>query len=45
MRLIAKALSGSRVDMDFAPAGLVCRILLDIDPPTVLRETVVEMFG
>jgi two-component sensor histidine kinase len=45
MRLIAKALSGSRVDMDFAPAGLVCRILLEIDPPTVLRETVVEMSG
>jgi hypothetical protein len=31
-----------QVDMDFAPAGLVCRILLETDPPTVRRETVVE---
>jgi two-component sensor histidine kinase len=45
MRLIAKALSGSQVDMNFAPAGLVCRILLEINPPTVQRETVVEMSG
>ena len=45
MRLIAKALSGSQVDMDFAPSGLVCRILLEIDPPSVLRGAVVEMSG
>jgi len=31
-----------QVDMDFAPAGLVCLILLETDPPTVRRETVVE---
>ena len=45
MRLIAKALSGSHVDLDFAPSGLVCRILLEIDPPSVLRGKVVEMSG
>jgi two-component sensor histidine kinase len=45
MRLIAKALSGSQVDMNFAPVGLVCRILLETDPLTVQRETDVEMSG
>ena len=35
MRLISKALVGSQVDIDFAPAGLVCRILLEIDPSAV----------
>jgi two-component sensor histidine kinase len=34
-RLIAKALAGARVEMDFGSAGLVCRLLLDIDPPSV----------
>jgi len=43
MRLIAKALSGSHVDLDFAPPGLVCRILLEIDPPSAPRGKVVEM--
>jgi two-component sensor histidine kinase len=38
MRLISKALVGAQVDMDFAPAGLVCRILLEIDPSAVQRE-------
>jgi two-component sensor histidine kinase len=37
-RLIVKALAGAQVDMDFGSAGLVCRLLLDIDPPPVLRE-------
>jgi two-component sensor histidine kinase len=32
MRLISKALSGAKVDMDFARAGLVCRLLVEIDP-------------
>jgi two-component sensor histidine kinase len=32
MRLISKVLSGAQVDMDFAPAGLVCRLLVEIDP-------------
>jgi two-component sensor histidine kinase len=32
MRLISKVLSGAQVDMDFAPAGLVCRLLVKIDP-------------
>jgi two-component sensor histidine kinase len=40
MRLIAKALSGSHVEMDFAPPGLVCRFLLEIDPPSLLRGAV-----
>jgi two-component sensor histidine kinase len=35
-RLIVKSLAGARVDMDFESAGLVCRLLLDIDPPSVL---------
>jgi two-component sensor histidine kinase len=38
MRLISKALAGAQVDMDFAPAGLVCRLLVEIDPSSVLRE-------
>jgi two-component sensor histidine kinase len=37
-RLIVRALAGARVDMDFGSAGLVCRLVLDIDPPPVLRE-------
>jgi two-component sensor histidine kinase len=37
-RLITKALAGARVDMDFGSAGLVCRLLLEIDPSSVLRE-------
>jgi two-component sensor histidine kinase len=36
-RLIVRALAGARVDMDFGSAGLVFRLLLDIDPPAVLR--------
>jgi hypothetical protein len=32
MRLISKALTWAKVDMDFAPAGLVCRLLVEIDP-------------
>ena len=38
MRLISKALSGAQVDMDFAPAGLVCRLLVEIDPASALRQ-------
>lgn len=37
-RLISKALSGAHVDMDFAPAGLVCRLLIEIDPSSARRE-------
>jgi two-component sensor histidine kinase len=29
-RLIARAISGARVDLDFAPDGLVCRLLIDL---------------
>jgi two-component sensor histidine kinase len=32
LRLISKVLSGARVEMDFAPAGLLCRLLVEIDP-------------
>ena len=32
MRLISKALSGAQIDMDFAPTGLLCRLLVEIDP-------------
>lgn len=32
LRLISKVLSGSKVDMDFAPSGLLCRLLVEIDP-------------
>ena len=32
LRLISKVLSGAQVDMDFAPAGLLCRLLVEIDP-------------
>ena len=32
LRLISKVLSGARVEMDFAPAGLLCRLLVGIDP-------------
>jgi two-component sensor histidine kinase len=34
-RLIAKALAGARVEMDFESAGLACRLLLNIEPPLV----------
>jgi two-component sensor histidine kinase len=37
-RLIAKAMAGAQVEMDFDSAGLVCRLLLDIEPPSVSRE-------
>jgi two-component sensor histidine kinase len=36
MRLISKALSEAQVDVDFAPAGLVCRLLAEIDPSSAL---------
>jgi two-component sensor histidine kinase len=32
LRLISKVLSGAEVDLDFAPAGLLCRLLVEIDP-------------
>jgi two-component sensor histidine kinase len=32
MRLISKVLSGAQVEMDFAPAGLLFRLLVEIDP-------------
>jgi two-component sensor histidine kinase len=32
LRLISKVLSGAQVDMDFAPDGLLCRLLVEIDP-------------
>ena len=32
LRLISKVLPGSQVEMDFAPAGLLCRLLVEIDP-------------
>jgi two-component sensor histidine kinase len=32
MRLISKAISGAQIDMDFAPTGLLCRLLVEIDP-------------
>lgn len=43
MRLISKALVGAQIDMDFAPAGFVCRILLEIDPSAVQRETITKV--
>ena len=43
MRLISKAMVGAQVDMDFAPAGLVCRILVEIDPSAVQRETTTKV--
>jgi two-component sensor histidine kinase len=33
LRLITKALPGALINVDFAPAGLVCRILLEVEPP------------
>jgi two-component sensor histidine kinase len=33
LRLVAKALPTAKVEMDFAPAGLLCRLLIEIDPP------------
>ena len=32
LRFISKVLSGAQVEMDFAPAGLLCRLLVEIDP-------------
>jgi two-component sensor histidine kinase len=32
LRLISKVLAGAQVEMDFAPAGLLCRLLVEIDP-------------
>jgi len=32
LRLISKVLPGARVEVDFAPAGLVCRLLIEIRP-------------
>jgi len=32
LHLISKVLSGAQVEMDFAPAGLLCRLLVEIDP-------------
>src|SRR6266436_7014357 len=32
LRLISKILSGAQVEMDFAPAGLRCLLLVEIDP-------------
>ena len=32
LRLISKVLSGAQVEMDFAAAGLLCRLLVEIDP-------------
>jgi len=29
-QLIARALPGAQVDLDFAPGGLVCRLLIDL---------------
>jgi two-component sensor histidine kinase len=43
MRLISKALAGARVDMDFAQAGLVCRILFEVDPSAVRQATVTRV--
>jgi two-component sensor histidine kinase len=33
LRLVSKALPTAKVEMDFAPAGLLCRLLIEIDPP------------
>ena len=32
MHLISTALSRAQIDMDFAPTGLLCRLLVEIDP-------------
>jgi two-component sensor histidine kinase len=32
LRLISKVLSDAQVEMDFAPTGLLCRLLIEIDP-------------
>ncbi|VIO67208.1 sensor histidine kinase [Bradyrhizobium ivorense] len=40
MRLIAKALPRAQVDLDFAPTGLVCRLLLELDSGSVRGEWV-----
>ena len=43
MRLISKALVGAQVDMDFASAGLVCRILFKINSSAMERETITNV--
>jgi two-component sensor histidine kinase len=39
LRLISKVVPGARVEVDFAPAGLLCRLLVDIDPSQKLEES------
>jgi two-component sensor histidine kinase len=39
LRLISKVLPAARVEVDFAPAGLLCRLLIDIDSSERLRES------
>jgi two-component sensor histidine kinase len=39
-QLIARALSGARVELDFAPDGLVCRLLLELGRSLMAREIV-----
>jgi len=39
LRLISKVLPGARVEVDFAPAGLLCRLLVDLDPSQKLGES------
>lgn len=38
LQLIARALSGGQVDMDFAQSGLICRLLLEMKPSSELRK-------
>ena len=38
LRLISKVLPGARVEVDFAPVGLVCRLLVDVNPAQKLGE-------
>jgi two-component sensor histidine kinase len=37
LRLISRALSEAKVDIDFDPAGVVCRLLVGIDPSLARR--------
>ena len=39
-QLIAKALPGAQVDLDFAPDGLVCRLLIDLGQTSITRGAV-----
>jgi hypothetical protein len=43
MLLISKALAGSQVDVDFAPAGVMCRLLVEMDALSELNEENGEM--